>query len=194
VALQGDGLLIKWRSYQNIGWGTEGPQVAFLPWREVLLARRLDKTWITRGNEGDPREERRRYVEFELGRGVALDELRGILANEREGRPGGLKMKTRWGHFPVSVEGDRTIRVEWRARVSIGRFMEDLRSWVAVDEPARATNDSSRTTVDDATLGELARRGEVLPLITAIRRREDLSLTEAKQRAEAMIADGAHKG
>lgn len=193
AALDGDGLFIKWRSYQNIGWGTDGPQVAFIPWREIRQARRLDKSWITHDAEGHQRHEKRRYVELEVTRRVSLDELRGILANERDGRPGGSKMKTKWGHFPVSIEGESTIRVEWRARPSITRFIEDLRWSVSIDEPARATNDSTVADVTDATLQELARRGDVLELITAIRARDDVSLTEARSLAQAMIAEGTSR-
>jgi hypothetical protein len=187
------GLFIKWRSYQNIGWGTDGPQVVFVSWRDIRQARRLDQTWITRESQNSQTQETRRYVELDLVRGISLAELRRILADERDGRPGGVKMKTKWGHFPVSIEGESTIRVEWRSRTSIARFIEELRSWVAIDEPARATNDSTVADVADATLEELARRGDVMALTATIRLRDDVSLAEARTLAQAMMAEGASK-
>ncbi len=188
------GLFIKWRSYQNTGWGTDGPQVVFVSWRDIRQARRLDQTWITRESQNSQKREKRRYVELDLLRGISLAELRRILADERDRRPGGRKMKTRWGHFPVSIERHSTLRVEWRSRTSIARFIEELRSWVAIDEPARATNDSTVADVADATLQELARRGDVMALTAAIRLRDDVSLTEARILAQKMIAEGASGG
>jgi len=74
------------------------------------------KKWITHGGEGDPSESKRRSVVFDVVRSASLEELRGILAAERWGRPHGLRLTSIWRHFPVSVKGESTIHVAWRAK------------------------------------------------------------------------------
>lgn len=188
AATDDGGLYIKLRSYQNIGWGSGGLQVLFLPWREIRCARLLDRTWVTPSSRTRSRRERQRYVEFDVSPRLDLAELRTILANDRDGRPDGIKRKARWGHFPVSVERERTIRVEWRARPSIKHFMAEVAAWVNIDTPEKGIVNATATDVGDSALEELARRGDLMGLIRALRVRDDLSLVEAKERAQAMIA------
>ncbi len=195
AATDDSGLFIRWRSYQNLGWGLSGRQVVFLSWREIRRARRVDATMITpEGQSGRRRSQTTHSVEFDVAPRVELDELRGILAAERDGRPDGVKQKTKWGHFPVTVEGESTIRVEWRARPSLHHFMEEMAAWVEVGESASSTTDVSSPDVTDQTLGTLARQGSVMGLIAALRHRDGLSLVEAKERAERMIAEAGDGG
>jgi hypothetical protein len=190
AATDDSGLFIKWRSYQNLRWGLGGRQVLFLPWREIRRAHRVDQTVITSPRRsGGRRYATKQFVELEVAPRVDLTELRTILANERDGRPDGVKQNTKWGHFPVSVEGDSTIRVEWRARPNLKHFIEEAAVWVEIDAPEEGTIDASSPTVSDDDLRELARQGELMSLMAALRRRDGLSLEEAKERAESMMAD-----
>jgi len=190
AATDDSGLFITWRSYLNLRWGLGGRQVLLLPWREIRWAHRVDQTLITSPHRsGSRRYERKQFVEFHVAPRVDLTELRTILANERDGRPDGVKQHTKWEHFPVSVEGDSTIRVEWRTQPGLQHFFEEAAVWVEIDAPEEGTIDASSPTVTDGELQDLARQGEVMPLIGALQRRDDLSLTEAKERADAMIAE-----
>lgn len=61
---------------------------------------------------------------------------------------------------------------------------------------SKGTVDATAPDVGDSALEELARRGDLMGLIRALRVRDDLSLVEAKERAQAMIAgtDGRAEG
>lgn len=59
AATADDGVFIKWRSYQNLGWDVDDAQVLFLPWREIRRIRRHDRTWITPSGDRSRRRDRR---------------------------------------------------------------------------------------------------------------------------------------
>jgi len=185
-----DGIYLKWRSYQNLQWGVEDPQVVFIPYRAIAGAQLNRRTWLTPARRhGGTRAESFSYVELRLSAFVDAAELGKRLAEERAGRPGGRVTHTKWGHFPVSLEPDNVLRIEWRARPGAKVFLEVLgRHGVAVAAAKKTSADLvDGPDDDDALLRELARRGDLFGLIRTLRRGSDMSLEEARAKAKALI-------
>ena len=83
-----DGAYIKYRSYRNVSWGSNDPQVVFVPYATIARAHIDRRTWLTPETQTRAtRTERCTYVELELV-GVDLTELTQRLADERAGKPG----------------------------------------------------------------------------------------------------------
>lgn len=185
-----DGIFLKWRSYLNAHWGSGDVQVVFIPYRIIAGAGVHARTWFTRSDrEGGSREERHSFVELHLAEQVDTTELARRLAEERGGRPSGIKQNTRWGHFPVSIEPENVLRIEWRARPGTDAFVGILSDHgVAIDQP-RSSEADLTDRADAAQLAELARRGDTMTLIRVLRTQSDISLTDAKTRADAMIRE-----
>lgn len=190
-----DGVFLKWRSYLNAHWGSGDVQVVFIPYRSIAGAGVHARTWFTRSDrEGGSREERHSFVELRLAEQVDTAELAKRLAEERDGRPSGIKQKSRWGHFPVSIEPENVLRIEWRARPGADAFVEILRGRGIAIEQTRTSRSDLRDQAVPGQLAELARRGDTMTLIRVLRTNSDMSLTDAKQRAEAMIREARGGG
>lgn len=187
-----DGVYLKWRSYQNLQWGIDDPQVVFIPYRAIAGAQLHRRTWLTPARRhGGTRAESCSYVELRLSAFVDAAEVGERLEQERAGRPGGRVTHMKWGHFPLSLEPDNVLRIEWRARPGAKAFLEVLaRHGIAV-EAAKASSADLADSPDDAALRELARRGDLFGLIRTLRRGSDMSLEEASAKAKALIG-GEH--
>lgn len=194
VRADDDGLFIKWRSFQNVAWGADGLQVLFVPYAQIVSARRHQRRWNSpETRNGGIRMERNTFLELQLGE-VDTDALRQILANERDGKPGGRKIKTaRWGHFPLSVEPGSVLRIEWRAKPNLRAMLELLNQHGVDIAPDADTRSDLQDGASTEELAELARRGDLMTLIRVLRVRDDLSLEQARSRAKALIA-GADPG
>lgn len=189
AAAGAEGVYLKWRSYQNLRWGLDDAQVVFIPYRAIAGAQLNRRTWLTpERHPGPTRSESYAYVELRLSAFVDGAELGKRLAEERAGRPGGRVTHTKWGHFPVSLEPDNVLRIEWRARPGAAAFLEFLaRHGVFVAAAKKSSADLVEHPDDAALQRELARRGDVIGLIRVLRRNPDLSLEDAKAKAEALI-------
>lgn len=184
------GMYIKWRSYQNVAWQAEGPQVVYVPYRNIAEARRHKRRWDTPENRhGGNREVRNTFLELQL-RDTDATELSQRLADERAGSPGGNRIRQgRWGHFPVALELDDLLRVEWRATPGITTLLELLRDrGVAIATPLSTQTDLT-ISAGEADLQELARQGDLMAMIRVMRANGDVNLEQAHVRAKAMIAE-----
>lgn len=184
-----EGVYIKLRTYQNTL--TEGTQVLYVPFHALRAARELSKTWLRPAERGTSTA-KQTCAELILDRAVSLDELSAWLAAERSqalpgNRPPGVRVT--WRHYPVSVEPEQIVRVEWRARPSVTDFLEHIAVRVRMADPAESTTDAVHAPDDDA-LRELARRGDIMTLTSAIHARDQGTLAEAQAAAERMIAEG----
>jgi len=95
----------------------------------------------------------------------------------------------RWGHYPVSLEPENVLRIEWRARPRIAAIIELLRNaGVRIAGEATTKSDILRDATE-ADIAELARRGDLMGLIRVLRVKEDLSLEDARAHAKLLIAD-----
>lgn len=192
AAVGRDGLFVKWRSYQNRHWGTDDIQVVCVPLDAIRSARVLNRLWVTpAGRHGGARSEPARYVELSLAPGVDMASLAQHLANERAGKPNGRSIgwKGLWGELPVSVEQGSVLRIRWRAWPRADAFVEELREHGVATAASRTDEIDFHARGADAELRELARTGDVIALVRALRARDSsLSLTDAKVRATALIA------
>ena len=188
VRVGDSGLYIKWRSYQNVAHGREGLQVVFVPFSRIAAARSHKKSWTTPENiAGGGREVRHRFLELRLVNPLGLDELRQYLDEERSGRL--QRSRGVWHHYPVSIETNQVIRVEWDARPDISVLLDDLRSaGVRIESDLRTEVDLTDASTRDDELQELARRGDLMALVHVLRVRDStLDLTRAREQARAMI-------
>jgi hypothetical protein len=188
VRVGDSGLYIKWRSYQNVAHGREGLQVVFVPFSRIAAARSHKKSWTTPENiAGGGREVRHRFLELRLVNPLGLDELRQYLDEERSGRL--QRSRGVWHHYPVSIETNQVIRVEWDARPDISVLLDDLRSaGVRIESDLRTEVDQTDASTRDDELQELARRGDLMALVRVLRVRDStLDLTQAREQARAMI-------
>jgi hypothetical protein len=188
VRVGDSGLYIKWRSYQNVAHGREGLQVVFVPFSRIAAARSHKKSWTTPENiAGGGREVRHRFLELRLVNPLGLDELRQYLDEERSGRL--QRSRGVWHHYPVSIETNQVIRVEWDARPDISVLLDDLRSaGVRIESDLRTEVDLTDASTRDDELQELARRGDLMALVRVLRVRDStLDLTQAREQARAMI-------
>jgi hypothetical protein len=198
LRLSDSGAYIKWRSYQNVAHGREGLQVVFLPFASIVSARSHRRSWATpAGSAGGNREVRHRFLELRLHDSLELGTLEKCLGDERGGRLPGTGSV--WHHYPVSLEANRVLRVEWDARPSIKTLLEDLRTeGIRIDEDLRSEADLTGAATRDATrhaavageLQELARRGDLIALVRVLRVRDRmLDLAQAREQAQAMIGN-----
>ncbi|HET6720195.1 MAG TPA: hypothetical protein VFH22_11140 [Rhodocyclaceae bacterium] len=189
VRADDDGLYIKWRSFQNVAWGADGLQVVFVPYALIVAARRHKRRWNSpESRHGGIRQEHHTFLELQLGE-VDTEALRQILANERDGKPGGkITRKARWGHFPLSVEPGPVLRLEWRAKPGIRAVLELLGEHGVDIAPDADTRSDLHRGASPEELAELARRGDLMTLIRVLRVCDDLSLEQARSRAKALIA------
>ena len=188
VRVGDSGLYINWRSYQNVAHGREGLQVVFVPFSRIAAARSHKKSWTTPENiAGGGREVRHRFLELRLVNPLGLDELRQYLDEERSGRL--QRSRGVWHHYPVSIETNQVIRVEWDARPDISVLLDDLRSaGVRIESDLRTEVDQTDASTRDDELQELARRGDLMALVRVLRVRDStLDLTQAREQARAMI-------
>ena len=122
LAIGDTNLYLKWRSYQNVHWGTQDVQVLELPFTSIASVREIKRSWQSQENS-----ELSRFLEVTLKHGTSTATLAKLLADERAGRPGGLPVKkSKWGHVPVFLEPGNRLRVQWRAWPSLAHCLRRL--------------------------------------------------------------------
>ena len=190
VVAASEGVYIKYRSYRNAAWGDQDLQVVFVPYRVIATARVDKRTWLTPVSQTrKTRSEQIAYVELELV-DVDLSELVQKLADERAGKPGRSERGTKtWRHFPLSVEPENILRIEWRARPSTRAFTEELAGHGVTVTSQTKTEADLVNNPSEEQIRELARRGQVIDLIRVLRVNGDMTLAQAKNEAERMIAE-----
>ena len=191
VRVGNNGLYVKWRSYQNVAHGRDGLQVVFIPFARIAAARAHKKSWTTPDHmSGGGREVRHRFLELRMVNWLGLDALRRCLDDERSGRL--KRSKGVWHHYPVSIEGNDVLRIEWDARPGIAVLLDDLKAvGVRIDQELRTEADLTGDSNNNDELSELARRGDLMSLVRVLRARDkSLDLLQAREKAMAMI-DGS---
>ena len=188
VRKKGAGLYIKWRSYQNVAQGRDGLQLVFVPFARIESARSHKKNWSTpEHSNGGNREVRHHFLELRLVNGPDIEALKQCLDAER----GGPAFRSRpvWHHYPVSMEANQVLRVEWDARPGIAVVLDDLSvAGVRIDPALRTQADLTLASSAEDELQELARRGDVMALVRVLRVQDkSLNLQQARQQAKAMI-------
>jgi hypothetical protein len=112
LACDGRRVLIKFRSYLNAAFPAGVAHVLEIVLTDVEAVRATQSELRGQDSAGETLREHLLFLDVRLKPGVDLSELQERLRGERQLRGGG----TAWRHYPVSVQNDRTIRIEWRSK------------------------------------------------------------------------------
>ena len=107
LAVTGDACLVKFRSYLNSHLPDDGPQVAWIPLREIRDVR-TETITVMKHVGGEESEARRTRLVLELKPGVAVDALADRLQQERE-RQATFQARD----YPVETDGAGRVAIWW---------------------------------------------------------------------------------
>ncbi|MHC5212641.1 MAG: hypothetical protein ACYTG2_18155 [Planctomycetota bacterium] len=181
-----EGVLIKFRSYQNCHLPERHPTVVFLSASEI--ARVVMRTRAT-GVAFESADERGRnvFLDVHLARGDATQLAEAIARDQRTEPPSRLGLRWRSRHMPVWVPERGVIRLAWRdassrMRPSPERALATLGATLPVER--EQPQDSAWRELHRAELdGQLLRmceRGDMLGALSIARSRYDLSQRDAR--------------
>lgn len=126
LAIDNDGVLIKFRSYLNTHYPKYDKQVVSVPFNEIS-AIRINKGEMKYPNPRRlPTQEKTTYLDI-ITTIEDLQELKNLLKYEHNIN---IKGKSNYLHYPVSVVDDKIIRIEWKSRNS--KIAPDISSAVAI--------------------------------------------------------------
>jgi hypothetical protein len=198
LRIQGNEVLIKFRSYQNWRMSEDDIQVIELKHDEIAFVRESRSRQVSRGSEGGVQAATR--IDLEIGlKGVDADALAKALTEERT-RPGwgGAHSKTKVLDYPVQLE-DNVLRIAWssgssRIRPGIKRAIEHLGRIAPVEGRQSGVEDFTPEALkmlpeeqQRSRLSELARRDQ-FAAIRAARELYNCSLSEAKEMVDELSA------
>jgi hypothetical protein len=193
-------VLIKFRSYLNAHFPQEDPQVAQFQLTEIESACMTKQTIKAPGSKNTPTTSFHTFLDLHIT-GQDLPSLKEQLKYERnvkmgtKGRFG--TTSTKFSHYPVSVVGQQTVRIEWRSptdRVTPGikaAIKQLSRLGVRIEPSKKEVLDFTKTAMDQAAMEDqilqLAERGNLLQATKLTRRTLGLSLTESKAFVEDLL-------
>lgn len=186
LAFDGDRVLIRTRSYLNRLAG-EPESVIEIPLSELEAVREARLNVRGRDPLNDPHDREASFLELELRPGVDLSEVAERLREERRRRTQGGT----WRHYPVTIAGPHTVRVEWRSRHArttpgLDEALRVLGEAVRVDARTRESVDlggPGRAPAGEDTLGALRTlvvQGRLAEAMMLAERGLGLSTTRAK--------------
>jgi hypothetical protein len=180
-----DRLLLKLRSYLNADFPAELPHVLEIPRVE------LNGAGVTRmklGGEdrsGSAVSETVVFLDLHLHPSVDTLPLEEVLRRERELRHAGAA----WRHYPVTLVGERTLRIEWRSRhsrttPSIQKALRLLGASLQQRDEQLDLGGPTRKPVSPDVAQEirsLAQQGRILEATMLAERALDCTTAEARQ-------------
>jgi hypothetical protein len=199
LAIGPDRILIKFRSFLNSHFPSADPQVVSLDPSEIASAR-ITTQWIKA-----PGLHSRRQTSFHTFLdlhvpSVDLAPLKERVKYERtlKAQKIGKHVSLKVRHYPVSVMGEDTIRIEWPSPLiyfapGIKKALAALdRQGIRLESPKKEKIDLTRKGRSDLKSAEdkilyLAERGNFPAAVKLARRTYRLSLTEAKQFVEGLM-------
>jgi hypothetical protein len=191
-----EGLLIKFRSYQDAHLAERHPTVAFLAAGEiarVVLSRRA--TGVGR----DPADEYGQHVflDVHLARGDATALAEAIARDQQAAAPSGAGLCRRHAHMPVWVPERGVIRLAWRdagSRIagSAERALAVLGATLTVEreQPQETAWRELHGAELDGRLRRMCEQGDTLRALSIARSRYDLSQRDARAFLERLA--GSH--
>ena len=155
---------------------------AFKPTSWLITSLRAIKRSWQRQDNG----EISRSLDLTLRHGISIAALAKHLADERSGRPGGVPVKkSKWGHFPVSLEPGAVLRVQWRAWPSRAHCIRCLNSH-------GISGTAAQSVYTPPSSEELPRSSNLFALIENLRSQDpSLTLTQATDKAKSLIAQSS---
>ncbi len=107
LAVTADACIVKFRSYLNCHLPDDGPQVAWIPLREIREAR-METVTVMKRLGGEESEIRRTRLVLELKDGVAVDALAERLKQECD-RQANFQVRD----YPVETDGAGRVAIWW---------------------------------------------------------------------------------
>jgi hypothetical protein len=203
IAIDPERLLIKFRSYQNDNFPCEDPQVIKLGFSQIESARITRQKLTYHGiDRRGPRTEFHTYLDLAI---VCdnLAQLRERLKYERTLKPsrkiGFCTVSSRAEHWPVTIKGDKTIRIEWRSPQSfvlpgVKKAIDLLaRQNVRIEKLEKeivdyTKGDSLNLKEQESKILELAERGKIIAATRLAKETYNCqTTTEAKQFVESLL-------
>jgi hypothetical protein len=200
LRVQGDDLLIKFRSYENWKMSDDDPQVVALRQDEIKFARNSVTRQVGQSMDGKG-VQATKQVALEIGlKDSDTSELERSLADEAA-RPGygSERHRTKWSDNPVEVVEKNVIRIAWKGgaatvRPGIKAALDALGRIVNVDEMRKSVEDLTATALKNLApeeqkkkLRELAMRDRIQAGKTA-QQLYGCSLSEAMKIVQDSIA------
>jgi hypothetical protein len=188
------GIYIKFRSYLNHHLPESDPTVAYIPFRDIRLARLVRELQDVQDSDGRGTLRRRRML-VEMDLDDAAPELEAALATERRTEAPGIQRwygssAARYRHHPIRMAHGGTLSIEWGAVPTARHFLAML----AVHAPVDASEIVRDYTALGATepeegesrLLELAESGQVHDAIRLARSLYGYDLTQATLFVESL--------
>jgi hypothetical protein len=199
LTLESDRISIKFRSYLNAHFPDTDPQIVRLPLKEIESAR-ITKQRITQyGFSGRRQTAFHTFLDLNIPEQV-LSPLQEQLKHERNMEPPltgkFVKSRSKSNHYPVSVAGEHTIRIEWRSphdqiHPNVPRVISLLADrGIKIDPLSKEVLDMTLTSSDKRQMEDrilfLAQRGDVLSATKLARQAFGMNLTDAKNFVEEL--------
>jgi hypothetical protein len=202
VAIGPGRILIKFRSYQNIHFSSKDKQVVVLEYSQIQSAH-ITKQKMTYNSlrRNKPRTEFHTYLDLTTTCDN-LHQLKERLKYERTLKPfrkvGICTVSSRTEHWPVTVEGDNTIRIEWRSPhsfvlPSVKKAIDLLeRQNVRIQALEKEVKDyTQKDSLDpkeiDGKILELAEKGKIIAATRLAKKAYNYQTTEAKKFVESLL-------
>jgi hypothetical protein len=196
LRLQGNVVLIKFRTYLNWKMSQDDVQVIELHHDEIAFVRKRQERQVSRGMSHETEVDRRVDLEIAM-KDLNTTALEKALADERV-RPGwGTdRSRTKSLEYPVQAE-DGMIRIAWKNKSSritpnIDRVLEALATIVPVKEESDVAGEFTPGTLaklnDDEKLKRLAELARTDPLVAIATAKQifGCSLAEAKEMVDGL--------
>ncbi len=200
LILERDIIFIKFRSYLNAHFPKTDPQIVRLPLGEIESAR-ITKQRITQysGLQSSRQTSYHTFLDLNLKK-QDFSELEQRLKNERNAkaplRGTMVKSRSKAMHYPVSIAGTHTIRIEWRSpqdriQPNITKVIALLADrGVKIEPLSKEALDMTLTSSEKMKMEDrilfLAQRGEIISATKLARQAMGMSLTDAKKFVEGL--------
>lgn len=182
LAIDTEGILIKFRSYLNTHYPKDDKQIVSIPFNEISSVR-ITKKQITYPNmtSAGATVEKNTYLDIAVI-SENLEELQNQLKHERNIR---IEGKGHYRHYPLSIIDDSIIRVEWNTVTpNISSVIKMLSRYVSKKTDIYGKDDFTknetlqRKDLKDKIL-ELAEQGKTLAAIRIAMKAYSWNTTEA---------------
>jgi hypothetical protein len=193
-----NGLYVQLRSYLNYHFPADDHTVAFIPYREVRLARasreRQELPELSR-NDRTVSIRTLQLVELELiGDTAALGEALEAESTRPAPREAAWYGNTgvKFQHYPVALDHTASLRLTWECVPPTQVFLDDIRRWVQVGESTSSTKSftdlASVSRADqEQRIAALARVGQFVYAIALARKLYGYDLRQARAYVESLV-------
>jgi hypothetical protein len=194
-----NGVYVQFRSYLNYHFSPDDQSVAFIPYRDILIARaareQRELPELSR-NDRTVSIQTLQLVELELACDTAS--FRAALEAERA-RPAPCEATwygttgVKFQHYPVALDDASQLRLTWECVPSVTVFLDDVRRYVRVGASTSTTKSfhnlsGANYAEQEEQIAGLARVGQLVYAIAIARRLYGYDLRQARAYVESLMA------